>query len=87
MTIVAIYEKNATRSGLAASGSVCFLSERSFLAFCDSVVGANLRTASTTDASIRIDVVDITGRDSLNRANRFTSAACNAVIANYVSHS
>lgn len=56
-------------------------------AFCNSVVGADLSAAAAGDALVGVDVVDVAGGDCANGANRFTSAACDTVVADYVSHS
>jgi len=45
-----------------------------------------LRAASAADASVGINVIDISGGDSVNRTNRLASTACDAVVADYVCH-
>ena len=52
----------------------------------DSTAGANLSAAAALDASVGIDVVDVTFRDSLNGANGHTCATSHARISNNVSH-
>ena len=69
-----------------------FIHFRSFLTkgrltLSDSVVRTNLSAAAAADASVGIDVIDITFRDCVHRANRHASAACDTVVANYVCHS
>lgn len=72
----------ASPFGETTADSVC----QNKLAFCDSVVRTNLSAAAAADASVGIDVIDVALRDSVNGANRHASAACDAVIANYVCH-
>lgn len=55
-------------------------------AFADSIVGANLCAAAAADALIRIDVIFVAGGDCSYRAYRLACSACDAVVANYVSH-
>lgn len=57
------------------------------LALLDSVVRTNRSAATTADASVLVDVVDIALGNCLNRANRKTCTACDASVSNYVSHS
>lgn len=69
---------------MATSGSR-LLPERG-LTLGDSVVGANLSAAAAADALVGIDAVDVAGSDSSYGANGLASAACDAVVTNYVSH-
>lgn len=55
-------------------------------ALFDSVVGANRSAAAAADASVGVDVIDITLADCLYRANRLACAACDTSVCNYVSH-
>lgn len=66
--------------------TVFFLAFDSRSALGDSIIGANLCAAAAADTSVRIDFVDISFRDSVYRTYRHASAACDAVVANYVSH-
>lgn len=50
------------------------------------LAGANFCAATALDALVRVDVIDIALRDSLNGANRHAGAASNARIGDYVSH-
>lgn len=49
--------------------------------------GANFGARTTFDASVGIDVIDITFRDCLYGANGKTCAASDAFVSNNVSHS
>ena len=53
----------------------------------DSVAGAYRCAAAAADASVGIDLIDIACRDCVYRAYSLASATCNAIVANYVSHS
>lgn len=57
------------------------------LSLFDSVVGANRSTAAAADASVGIDFVDITLRNSLNGANGKTGTASDTSVSNNISHS
>ena len=56
------------------------------LSLFDSIVGANSSAAAAADASVGIDVVDITLADSLYGANRLACATCDTSVSNNVSH-
>ena len=46
----------------------------------------NICTSTTLCASLRVDMIDITFRDSANRTLVDTSSASNTIVTNYVSH-
>lgn len=63
-----------------------FSVHRNSLTLMDSFRGASCCAGATFRASLGIDVIDVTFRDSAHRAFVNTSTACNAVFANYISH-
>ena len=53
----------------------------------DSARGTSISTSTTFSALVGVDAVDVAFRDSANGALINAGSACNAVFANYVSHS
>lgn len=53
----------------------------------DGAAGTSVSASAALGALVGVDAVDITFRDSANRAFVDTGATGNTVIANYVSHS
>ena len=67
---------------LLYSGNMCSL----LFSGNDCFAGANFSAAAAFDASVGIDVVDVTFRDCFNGANGKTSSASYTFISDYVSH-
>lgn len=61
-------------------------SRRGRLTLGDSIVGAYRCAATARDAGIGIDMIDFSFGDCLYGAYGHAGAACDAVVANYVSH-